>query len=120
MAKHPMTDVMNQRCCQCHFSLVLPVLAAAIRRYKSINYAHQLSGCMKNSDRMCKPRMRRTRKNQFRKSQLPNPTQALKWRRLYHPPHRMFELICVELDQVVQGVAYSLCFDPTFRFYSAA
>jgi hypothetical protein len=46
----------------------------------------------------------RSRENELRKAELPDPTKPLKWWRLDHAPEHVLELASIEFDQIVERI----------------
>ena len=74
-----------------------------------INDTHQLTGGMKDTQRMGKPCVGGARVHEFTEAKLPYSAQTLKWRGLNDAPQHAFEPISlIKLDQVMERVPNSL------------
>jgi hypothetical protein len=63
---------------------------------------------MEHADAMGEPRMRCAGIDQFRKGELLYSTKPLKRLRLDNSPQRLLKLLSIELNNIVQGIAYPL------------
>ena len=97
MAKHAVTYVMDERCCQCHMELML---TKAVPRM-TLDYLHQLTGRVKHANRVRKAGMSGTWKHHLRKTELTYATQTLKRLCLNNLPKCTLKLIRSKLNQVV-------------------
>jgi hypothetical protein len=109
MTEHAVSQIVNQRCRQGHFLLMISNLSSACPNV-ALDYSHKRSRCVKNANAMSKSSMRCAGVNELREAELLDPSQPLKWASLNDAPKHMLELIGSKLDQVVKRIAYPLWF----------
>src|SRR5436305_1454285 len=96
VAERTVPEIMNKRCRHRCFGS-FDVLAAQVR----LNACCQRSCRMKNANAVCKPAVCCPGKYEFRKTQLFDPAQPLKFRGTKQLPSGLFELRRPELNQIV-------------------